>query len=69
MEINIVYYSGTGGTERVVKCFESTLKHAGYDVSVGRLMQSTKFSYDKVFIGWRTGKDWGKILWKANKGN
>lgn len=42
-----MYYSGTGGTERVAKCFESALKNAGYEVSIGRLFQNMEFSYDK----------------------
>ena len=35
--INIVYYSGTGGTERVAKCFEETYNQAGYDVWIHRI--------------------------------
>ena len=45
--INIVYYSGTGGTERVAKCFESAFKNAGYDVKIGRLFQNTELSHYK----------------------
>jgi len=43
--INIVYYSGTGGTERVAKCFETAFKQIGYDVRIGRLVQNTRFNY------------------------
>lgn len=42
-----MYYSGTGGTERVAKCFESEFKNAGYEVSIGRLIQNMEFDYFK----------------------
>ena len=35
--INIVYFSGTGGTERAAKCFELEFKQAGYDVKLLRI--------------------------------
>lgn len=35
--INIVYFSGTGGTQRAAKCFESEFKQLGYDVELLRL--------------------------------
>lgn len=45
--ISIVYYSGTGSTEKVAKCFESAFKQAGYDVKIGRLFQNREFEYYK----------------------
>jgi len=35
--VKIVYYSGTGGTERVARCFEAKFKAIGADVSMQRL--------------------------------
>jgi len=34
--INIVYFSGTGGTKRAAKCFASEFTQAGYDVKLLR---------------------------------
>lgn len=35
--INIVYFSGTGGTERAAKCFESEFNQLGYSVTLLRI--------------------------------
>lgn len=35
--INIIYFSGTGGTERAARCFETEFKQAGYDVKLLRI--------------------------------
>lgn len=40
--INIVYFSGTGGTERAAKCFEWEFKQAGYDVKLLHIKDAFK---------------------------
>ncbi len=35
--MSIIYFSGTGGTERAAKCFELEFKQAGYDVNLLRI--------------------------------
>ena len=42
LSINIVYYSGTGSTESVAKCFEKLLREAGYLVTIQRLTKSAE---------------------------
>jgi len=41
--INIIYFSGTGGTERAAKCFESEFKQAGYDVNLLRIKDAFEY--------------------------
>ncbi len=43
--INIVYYSGTGGTELVAKCFENSLKQEGFNVNTQRLIANKEINY------------------------
>lgn len=45
--INIIYYSGTGGTERVAKCFELEFNKAGYNPKIYRLKKDSNFIFDK----------------------
>jgi ferredoxin len=45
--INIVYYSGTGGTERVAKCFEMEFQKDGYNVALHRITVNSKFDLVK----------------------
>lgn len=35
--VNIVFYSGTGGTERVSKCFKKEFEEVGYRVYLQHL--------------------------------
>ena len=44
-KINIVYFSGTGGTEKAAKCFESEFTNAGYTVCLYRLQAKSYFGY------------------------
>ncbi|MFB0920738.1 MAG: hypothetical protein QMB62_07635, partial [Oscillospiraceae bacterium] len=44
-KINIVYFSGTGGTERAAKCFEAAFTKAGVSVSLFRLKDVSE-NYD-----------------------
>lgn len=44
--MNIVYYSGTGGTERVAKAFEVSLIKVGYTVKLNRLVDKPSFSLE-----------------------
>ena len=46
-QINIVYFSGTGGTERAAKCFEAAFKKAGYTVGLFRLQAESHFGYSE----------------------
>lgn len=41
--VRIVYYSGTGCTERVARCFETMYKQSDYEVSLHRLYQNTEY--------------------------
>lgn len=43
--INIVYFSGTGGTERAAKCFESEFNQLGYSVTLLSIKDAFK-SFD-----------------------
>ena len=45
-KINIVYFTGTGGTERAAKCFEAELSEKGYEVELMRLKGDAYFGYD-----------------------
>ena len=40
--INIVYFSGTGGTERAAKCFKSEFDQLGYSVTLLRMKDAFK---------------------------
>ncbi len=46
-KINIVYFTGTGGTERAAKCFESEFKEKGYEVGLLRLKGNACFGYSE----------------------
>lgn len=51
--VKIVYYSGTGGTQRVAKCFEKLLKDSGYEVAVQHLNsrdRAEKFEHDWLIL-------------------
>jgi len=45
MRINIVYFSGTGGTERAAQCFEAEYLRAGFSVNLFRLKDVPEY-YD-----------------------
>ena len=40
--IDIVYYSGTGGTKQVAECFADTCRQQGYDAVLTRLFQGNE---------------------------
>ena len=42
MNIKIVYYSGTGGTARVAKCFKAAFEDAGQQVNMQQLSKNAK---------------------------
>ena len=44
-KINIVYFSGTGGTEKAAKCFETEFINTGYTVKLLRLQAGSYFGY------------------------
>ncbi len=49
--INIVYFSGTGGTERAAKCFESSLKEAGLSVTLFRIKEVPEdYTFEKASL-------------------
>ena len=49
--INIVYFSGTGGTERAAKCFEASFNKAGFLVTLFRLKEVPKnYDFEKAFL-------------------
>ncbi len=60
-EINIVYYSGTGGTKRVAKCFETACQQVGYKTSIHRLFQNVAFLH--------TGKALLLLIYAVHAGN
>lgn len=45
--INIVYFSGTGGTERAAKCFESEFKEKGYEAKLTQIKGTACFGYNE----------------------
>jgi len=45
--MNLVYYSGTGGTERVAKSFQTSLIKSGYTVALRRLVDNPRFTLEK----------------------
>lgn len=44
-QIDIVYFSGTGGTERAAKCFEAEFLDKGYELRLMQIKGSTFFGY------------------------
>lgn len=49
--INIVYFSGTGGTERAAKRFETSFKEAGFSVSLFRMKETPEyFDFEKASL-------------------
>ena len=49
--INIVYFSGTGGTERAAKCFEAAFNKAGFSVTLFRLKEVPEnYDFEKAFL-------------------
>ncbi|MBP8639705.1 MAG: EFR1 family ferrodoxin [Oscillospiraceae bacterium] len=46
-KLNIVYFSGTGGTERAAKCFESEFKSKGYETKLFHLKGTACFGYNE----------------------
>ena len=45
--INIVYFSGTGGTERAAKCFDSEFKAKSYETKLLHLTGTAYFGYNE----------------------
>lgn len=49
--IRIVYFSGTGGTERAAKCFMSTFEEKGHKVTLHKIKEApTSFERDNVIL-------------------
>ncbi|PKM72925.1 MAG: hypothetical protein CVU91_07840 [Firmicutes bacterium HGW-Firmicutes-16] len=49
--INIVYFSGTGGTEKAAKGFESSFKEAGFSVALFRMKEIPEdYAFEKASL-------------------
>lgn len=46
-KINIIYYSGTGGTERVANTFEASFIRMGYEVNIRPLVDNPRFNLEE----------------------